>query len=442
MKHWGQMRAAGRGLTRAVTLTLVILAFVAGNVTGFSARAVLAQRDIPAEFAVFWEAWDLVVEYFVDRERVEFTAMTYGAIQGMLATLGDENHTAFFSPEEGERQSSALEGSFEGIGAYVEVVDEQFVIVAPMRGSPAEAAGIQPGDIVLAVDGVEITGMAQWEAIGLIRGPSGSAVALTILHPGEETPVQITVIRGRINLESVLWASIPETDLAYIQITQFTADTSRELSDALRAILETDDDTRPPTTGLILDLRNNPGGYVQEALRVASQFLPEGDIILHEQDASGRTMTYRSEGRGLARALPLVVLINRGSASAAEILSGAIQENERGKLVGMPTVGTGTVLRPFMLSDGSLLRLGVTNWLTPNYELIKGEGIQPDTQVEQEGSVELISAVELGAMEPAEMRLHPDRQFQTALLTLRMHLDPALQQPINPPPRVPRGGGN
>jgi carboxyl-terminal processing protease len=392
----------------------------------------LAQRSTPTEFAVFWEAWDLVVEYFVDRDKVDYQAMTYGAIQGMLSTLGDENHTVFFAPDEAQQQASALEGSFEGIGAYVGQEEGQFIIVSPIRGSPADQAGIVAGDIVVAVDGTEISGMAEWEVISLIRGPAGSAVNLSILHEGEARPVEMTIERGWIDIESVLWARIPGTDFAHLQITQFASDTSRELRGALQEILADRSGGRA-VTGIMLDLRNNPGGYLQEALRVAYQFLPQGDIILHEQDAKGELITYRVEGAGLAREVQLIVLVNQGSASAAEIVAGALQENGRAKLVGMPTVGTGTVLRPFSLSDGSVLRLGVTNWLTPNHELIKGQGVQPDLVVEQESTVELMDSVQLGEIGVNEVRVHPDLQFQAALSWLTAPNLPPVQQALQAP---------
>jgi carboxyl-terminal processing protease len=423
---------AKRTAASLVTISLMFISFVAGNFTGFWVQPVLAQRSTPTEFAVFWEAWDLVVEYFVDRKEVDFTAMTYGAIQGMLSTLGDENHTVFFSPDEAQQQASALEGSFEGIGAYVGQEEGQFIIVSPIRGSPADEAGIVAGDIVVAVNGTEITGMAEWEVISLIRGPAGSTVDLSILHAEAEEPVELTIKRGWIDIESVLWARIPGTSFAHLQITQFASDTSRELRSALQEI-NAERAADRPITGIILDLRNNPGGYLQEALRVANQFLPEGDVILHEQDAKGDITTYRVEGSGLAREIPLVVLVNQGSASAAEIVSGALQENGRAKLVGMPTVGTGTVLRPFSLSDGSVLRLGVTNWLTPDYALIKGQGVQPDLSIDQEGSVELMNSLLLEEIGAADVRVHPDRQFQAALSWLTSPSLPPVHQALQVP---------
>lgn len=423
---------AKRTAARMVTALLVFTSFVAGNFTGFWAQPVLAQRSTPTEFAVFWEAWDLVIDQFVDREQVDFTAMTYGAIQGMLDALGDENHTVFFSPDEAEQQASMLEGSFEGIGAYVGQEEGRFIIIAPIRGSPADVAGIVAGDIVLEVNGTEVTGMAEWEVIALIRGPAGSSVNVTVLHPDAEEPVELTIERGWIDIESVLWARIPGTDYVHLQITQFASDTSRELRRALEAIDREASNGRP-VAGIMLDLRNNPGGYLQEALRVANQFLDEGEIILHEKDADGKIVTYRVEGKGLARQIPIVVLINQGSASAAEIVSGALQENDRAKLVGMPTVGTGTVLRPYTLSDGSVLRLGVTNWLTPDYELIKGQGIQPDIAVEQEATVEMMNSLLLEEISIRELNIHPDSQFHTALLWLTDPTEMPVQQVVKPP---------
>lgn len=393
--------------------------FLAGTLTGFMARPVLAD-DRPAQFEVFWEVWDLVQQYFVDQDQIDPARMTYGAIQGMLATLGDENHTVFFSPEEAQQQESQLEGSFEGIGAYVEGADEGFRIVAPIHGSPAEEAGILAGDIVLKVDGEDIVGLPEWEVISRIRGPAGTTVVLTVLHPNTEEPVEIAVVRGRIDVESVTWARIPSTDLVYLQISQFAADTGDELQKALEAI-DAEAVADAPVAGILLDLRNNPGGYLQEALRVNTQFLEAGKIILHERDAAQQLRTYRSVGKGLGRDYPMVAMINQGTASAGEITAGALKENGRARLIGQPTLGTGTVLQPFTLSDGSVLRLGVTNWLTPDKNLIKNQGVTPDSTVEQDPAVRMIDAFQLEeATSLSDILAQGDKQFNLALLQLRL----------------------
>lgn len=418
-----------RSLLVLTMLALMLVAFVAGNITGWMARPVFAADEEPAEFAIFWETWGLVREYFVDQDKIDVKSMTYGAIQGMLNTLGDQNHTVFFPPDVARQQESSLDGSFEGIGAYVDATEGEFKIVTPIQGSPAEEAGLLAGDVVLAVNDQEITGMAEWEVISLIRGPAGTTVTLTVLHPETETPVDLEIERRRIDIDSVLWARIPGTNLVNLQITRFANDTSTELSAALQAILRPQDG-QEPVEGIILDLRNNPGGYLQEALMVAGQFLPKDAVVLHEVDAHDNTTTHLAQGSGLARDIPLIVLINPGSASAAEILAGALQDNGRAKLVGESTVGTGTVLRPFTLSDGSVVRLGVTNWLTPNHKLIKGEGIQPDIKVAQEPSVEMISTTQLETLDAAAVRTHADRQFQAALLWLSVRTQPAPAQAV------------
>jgi carboxyl-terminal processing protease len=392
-------------------------AFVAGTVTGFSVRSASAS-DEPAQFGVFWEVWDLVDEYFVDQDMIDPTKMTYGAIHGMLATLGDENHTVFFSPEEAEQQAESMEGSFEGIGAYVEEKDGFVHIVAPIHGSPAEAAGILPGDKVLAVDGKDVGGLPEWEVVSKIRGPAGTTVMLTVLHVDTEEPVDISITRGTIDIESVTWARIPQTDFAYVKISQFADDTGAELQRVLEDV--NDASTEQEIKGILLDLRNNPGGYLSEALRVNNEFLPAGAVILHERNAEGEIKTWKSVGEGLAREIPIVALINEGTASAGEITAGALQENGRAKLLGQPTLGTGTVLQPFTLSDGSVVRLGVTNWLTPKQNLIKGEGIKPDISLAQDVSITMVDNYALEDVTLNDVIKQGDKQFNLGLLNLRL----------------------
>jgi carboxyl-terminal processing protease len=407
-----------RFLVLAVFVFSISGAFTVGTVTGMTVRPASA-ADEPSGFGVFWEVWDLVNRHFVDQDLIDPTKMTYGAINGMLATLGDENHTVFFSPEEAEQQASSLEGSFEGIGAFVGQEEGQFRIIAPIHGSPAEAAGILAGDVVLRVDGEDITGLPEWEIISRIRGPADTQVTLTVLHPEETEPVDITVTRGTIEIDSVTWQRIPDTDFAYLQISQFAADTGNELQAALREI-QAEADNGAPVAGILLDLRNNPGGYLAQALRVNSQFLERGTVILHERDAEGQLRTYKSVGSGLARTIPIIVMINEGTASAGEITAGALQENGRARLVGETTTGTGTVLQPFTLSDGSVLRLGVTNWLTPNENLIKNVGVKPDLEVAQEASVEMVDSFTLEDATLQELLDQGDLQFNTALEELRI----------------------
>lgn len=426
-----------RGLRRILAASLIVLlmsgSFVAGGVTVSLARTAVAAEQ-PAEFDVFWEAWDLVVAHFVDRDKIDFKAMTYGAIEGMLASLGDEGHTTFLPPEAVEQHKTSLEGSFEGIGAYVSMEGDQVTIVAPIDGSPAEAAGILAGDIILAVDGESITGLTLNQVIAKIRGPAFTPVVLTVLHPDAEEPVDIVIVRQRIELDSVSWSMIPGTNAAYLEITQFAADTGQELAQALLEI-EARRSAGEPVEALVLDLRNNPGGYLREAIKVASQFLPKGEIILQEADAEGNVNVYRSRGWGYAREIPLVVLINQGTASAGEITAGAIKENGRGVLIGETTFGTGTVLNQFNLSDGSAILLGVTNWLTPQGNLIKGQGITPDVAVELESSVRQVNARTLRDLTLEEVLASEDVQFLEALKQAVGDLQPVAKGPTTPAPQ-------
>lgn len=418
------MKQSGWFLKRVIlvvsVLVLMVGSFAVGNVTGYSARAATAAEE-PPEFSVFWEAWDLVVNHFVDRDKIDFTNMTYGAIQGMLDSLGDTGHTTFLSPQALEQHQSSLEGAFEGIGAYVSMEDEAVTIVAPIDGSPAEAAGILAGDVILAVDGDSVVGLPLSQVIDKIRGPAGTAVTLTVLHPDAKESVDIAITRRKIELDSVTWSLIPGTPIAYVQISQFAADTGDELEKTLKEIDATQVEGEH-VQGIVLDLRNNPGGFLREALRVGSQFLPRGETILQEEDARQQITTFKSRGWGYARDIPLVVLINQGTASAGEITAGALQENDRAQLIGETTFGTGTVLNQYNLSDGSAILLGVTNWLTPDGNLIKGQGITPDIVLPQKSDVTLVDARTLSESTKGDVAKVKDEQFLLALDKLQSSL--------------------
>ena len=400
-----------------VLIVCILLTFTVGVGAGLTVRTASA-ADEPSEFGIFWEAWGLVDQFFVDQDKIDPSLMTYGAIQGMLNTLGDQGHTVFFSPEEAKQQDEAMAGKFEGIGAYVDEREGLVYVVAPIHGSPAEAAGILAGDVIVKVDGEEMAGLTVDDVVSRIRGAADTEVTVTVLHEKADEPVDIKVTRGEINIDSVTWSRIPETDLVYLRLSQFIENTGGELETALKDIQATNT-AEQPVKGILLDLRNNPGGFLNEALVVNSEFLPKGQVILHERDASQKLRTYRSVGDGLAREIPMIVLINEGTASAGEITAGALQENDRAKLIGQPTLGTGTVLHPFTLSDGSVLRLGVTNWLTPDKNLIKNKGVQPDVTVEQETSVRMVDAYTLEDKSLQEVIDGGDKQFNLGLEQLQ-----------------------
>jgi carboxyl-terminal processing protease len=364
--------------------------------------------EICTEFAVFWEVWELASDRYVDSEAVDPAAMTSGAVNGMLDSLGDQGHTRFLPADEAAAWDESLRGSFEGIGAYVDVRDGRPIIVAPIEGSPAEAAGLRPGDQVLAVDGESTDGWTIDRLISTVRGPRGTAVTLRVLHLGETTPVDVTITRASVDVPSVTWRVLSDAT-ALVRISSFDDDTGTELEEALRAAQEAG------ARAIVLDLRNNPGGFLTEAVKSASQFLPSGSTILIETDRSGRQSPTVVRTPGVAQNIPVVVLVNENSASAAEILSGALQENNRAVIVGQPTFGTGTVLTPFRLDSGGRLLLGTSEWLTPEGRQIRGQGITPDEQVALPPAVAPLSPAEVAELSAEELALSDDAQLVRAL---------------------------
>jgi len=330
--------------------------------------------DAVADFQLMAEAWNTIHKSYVDCPAIQAQALTYGAISGMVAALGDTGHSRFLSPEMVQTQHNFTTGQFEGIGAYVEMKEGQVVIVTPMDGSPAQQAGLRPGDIILKVDGENVAGLPVDQVVSRILGPAGTTVTLTILTPETGQTGEVTLVRAHITLQNVTWQWLPGTQTAHLRIVAFSHGVTEDLKKALGEIQQ------EGLTGIILDLRSNPGGLLSEAVGTASQFLESGNVLL-EQDAQGKVTPVPVLEGGLAHDLPLVVLIDPGTASAAEIVSGALQDAGRAKLVGETTFGTGTVLNEFTLSDGSALLLATEEWLTPQGRLIWHQGIAPDVQV-------------------------------------------------------------
>jgi carboxyl-terminal processing protease len=364
--------------------------------------------EICEEFGVFWEAWDLVRDRYVEADEAEPDAMIAGAVNGMLDSLGDEGHTRFLTADEATSWDESLRGSFEGIGAYIDIRDDQTVIVAPIEGSPAERAGLRAGDVILAVNGESTDGWTIDDLRTAVRGPKGTEVTLRLLHPDQSEPVDIVVVRDEVEVPSVTWRLLPD-DVALVRLSSFDNDAGLELKAALQEA------QTQGARAVILDLRNNPGGLLDQAIEVASQFLPEGTPVLLEEDRQGDREATRARDGGAALELPLVVLINENSASSAEIVSGALQDAGRATLVGETTFGTGTVLTPFRLSDGSRLLLGTQQWLTPDGRLIRGQGIQPDEAVTLPDDVAPLSPTEAAALSTAELLQGEDVQLGRAV---------------------------
>lgn len=329
-------------------------------------------------FAPFWQAWQIVHDEFVDQP-VDDPSLMQGAIRGMLEALGDEQ-TGYMDPGEYDQANIPLEGEYEGIGAWVDTESEFLTIISAMPGSPAEAAGLLPGDQVLAVDGQDMTGVPAQLVIRRVMGPEGTTVVLTIRRENESEPFDVSVTRRRIAIPSVESRMLDE-GVAYVRLSTFGDGTVGELRQALRELLAED------PAGLILDLRGNGGGYLRAAVDVSSEFIDSG-VVLTERFGDGREEPYYSDGDGLAVEIPLVVLINGGSASAAEIVAGAIQDHGRGWLVGERSFGKGSVQNWHPLQDDAgAVRVTIARWYTPDGRSIQDDGLLPDIQVEstQEG---------------------------------------------------------
>ena len=330
-------------------------------------------EDLETLFAPFWEAWNIVHEQYVDQP-IDDQLLMQGAIRGMMEALGDKQ-TFYMEPEVYENETSSLQGEYEGIGAYVDTDGDYLTIVSPIEGSPADAAGLQPGDKIIAIDGEDMTGVAPEQARLKVLGPEGSAVTLTVAREGEPEPLEFTITRAKITIRSAEGKML-ENDIAYVDINTFGDRTTRELRDSLDELLAQN------PRGIIIDLRNNPGGYLTTAVEVSSEFIEDG-VILYEEYGDGRRDTHRALGNGQATDLPIVVLINEGSASASEIVAGAIQDYERGKLVGTTSYGKGSVQNWVPLSDNQgAARVTIARWLTPDERLIDDIGLTPDVIVE------------------------------------------------------------
>lgn len=329
-------------------------------------------RDAEDAFASFWQAWQ-AAEYADLGENLTYEGLMKNALRGMVESLGDPL-TSYLDPDEFRELNTPLEGEYEGIGAWVDTSGEYLTIISPMDGSPAEAAGLRPGDEVIAVDGEDMTGIEGDIVIRYVLGPAGSQVTLTIRREGEEEPFDVYITRGRIVIPSVE-GEILDDGIAYVALLTFGENTGRDLHDLLEDLLAEE------PIGLIIDLRNNGGGFLHTTVEVASEFMSEG-VILYEEYGDGSRDTYEAHSGGLATEIPLVVLINGGSASASEILAGMIQDYERGILVGTLSYGKGSVQLPIVLAnEWGAIRVTIARWLTPNETHIQGVGLTPDITV-------------------------------------------------------------
>lgn len=366
--------------------------------------------DAVANFRLIAEAWNTIERYYVDRGALDPQKLTYGAIAGMVDALGDTGHSVFLTPGLVKQLESTEKGELKGVGVQIKIKDRQMVIVAPIDGSPAQRAGLRSGEIILSVDGRDIAGMAPGEAAQQISGPAGTSVELGILDPRTHKVRDVTIVRAEIKLHDVAWLQLPGTDLAYVRLAGFDEGVGKDLRAALRQI------QNKHLKGLILDMRDNPGGVLDEAVIVASQFLSDGNVLL-VKGANGEIKPEPVQPGGLATNIPMAVLINNGSASAAEIVAGALGVPHRAVLIGDTTFGTGTVLNEFGLPGGSAMLLAVQEWLTPDGKSFWHKGIPPQIPVDLKGA-DRLEIGDLREMTAEELQTSDDTQLLKAIQVL------------------------
>lgn len=378
------------------------LAFSAGylfGLKGFKANynefpEVKITRETPPDreeldFALFWRVWDTLEAKYFDKDKLIPSQMVYGAIRGMVASI-DDPYTVFLPPRENQVVQEDLQGNFEGVGIQIGFKGSQLAVIAPLSDSPAEEAGVKSGDIIAGIKderkGIDrgTVGITLPEAVQAIRGPAGTDVTLVLLREGEEQPIETVITRASIEVPSIVVEYVGEdASIAHVKLLKFSGETLTEWEDTVVELLQ-----RDRLSGIILDVRNNPGGYLQGAVELSSDFLDTGNVVVIEETGEGRREEFRVEKLGRLRNQEVVVLINEGSASASEILAGALRDNEEIPLVGTNSFGKGTIQEPQQINGGAGLHITIARWLTPSGFWVNEGGLAPDVEVEDDPETE------------------------------------------------------
>lgn len=350
------------------------------------------ERKIPADkqnldFSLFWEVWDRLEKNYIDKKALDQNQMVLGAIQGMVASLGDP-YTAFLKPSENKELKEDLNGSFEGVGIQLGYKENQLAVIAPLNGTPAYKAGVKAGDLILKIDDQPTTGISADEAMRKIRGPKGTKVKLSLMHADEKESYEVEIVRDTIvvpsvEVEFVITEIQKRTEaqkvIAHLKLMKFGDRTAEEWDKAVGEIVN----HKPSVSGVILDLRNNPGGYLTGSVFIASEFLNSG-VVVQQEHANGTKETFSVNRPGKILNQPLVVLINEGSASASEIVAGALQDYKRAKIVGTKSFGKGTIQEAEDLPGGAGLHITTARWLLPQGGSIDKKGITPDNEIKDD----------------------------------------------------------
>ena len=372
--------------TTAIVIVVLALTFYAGVFYGYENRpgaeklVSISGKEPPpqfenADFSLFWDVWAKLEQKYVDKSKLsDREKLTYGAISGLVAALKDP-YTEFMPPAETQQFKEDIKGSFGGIGAEIGIRKDILTIVSPLKGSPAEKAGLQAGDKIVKIDDTTTADLRLDEAVRLIRGPIGTVVVLMVFREGYDKLRETKIIRDEIRVPIIDTEVLPD-GVFVIKLHHFTENAGFEFRDAVREFYSS------KSKKLIFDLRNNPGGFLNVSVDIASWFIPTGDVVARERFASGHEELYRSNGYGLLDRIPAVVLINEGSASASEIVAGALRDHKRIPLIGSKSYGKGSVQEVEPMAHNASLKVTIAKWLTPNGTEIDGKGLEPDVQVE------------------------------------------------------------
>lgn len=353
-----------------------------GAGTIFNAKNSTAKQDgEPIDFSLFWEAWEKVETKYIDKSKVDPQKMYYGAIKGMVASI-DDPYTFFLTPEEQKQSKDDLGGKFQGIGAQLGLKEGRIVVIAPLKDSPAERAGVRAGDFILKVDGEETKDWTLTQAVSKIRGPENTEVVLTLFRAGKELETPITRQEIKVPSLELSYETLDGSTVAYVKLNQFGDSTNSEWDKATREIA--DRYRKGTVKGLVLDVRSNPGGYLDSAVHIASEFVPRGTLIVKQETTNSNDRVYNAQRTGVFQDIPAVVIINQGSASASEILAGALRDHKRATLLGEKSFGKGSVQEALDLSDGAGLHVTISKWILPNGDWINGKGIEPEIVVTNE----------------------------------------------------------
>lgn len=402
-----------------ILISLIFLSFGFGYQLGYDNRVSLdrfvlntnllkKQTDsfYKPDIDLFWDVWGKLQANFIHKEKLNNEKMLYGAISGLVSSL-DDPYTVFLNPTQNNESKEELEGSFEGIGAQLGLEDKKIVVIAPLSGTPAEKEGLRSGDWILRIDGQSTEKLSLPQAVAKIRGPKGTLVELTVISDKETKSKKINIERNTILVKSVETSEdLPEkfkkvklNNAYYLKLSRFGDETMKEWDEIINKLILEKQRSRL-FKGLILDLRNNPGGYLTGAIEIASEFLPRDSTVVIQENTGGRKQNYLVKRQGKLLDIPMIVLVNKGSASASEIVAGALKHYKRAKIVGEKTFGKGSIQEALDLSKGAGLHVTTAKWLLPDGTWINGSGIKPDVMVESdkknpENDIQLKKAIEL-----------------------------------------------